>query len=122
MTSYLTRSNNYYAVFAGFVAGSVVTLLGVWLNSANTATATTPRQRKDRHNSNKNDAVNLPPGIREEQLSRHTLYFGQDGMERLKDASIVVVGVGGVGSHIAHMVLLFFSFFIYSVLMVASHC
>jgi len=46
----------------------------------------------------------LPAEIREEQLSRHTLYFGKEGMERLRNAKIVVVGVGGVGSHVAHMV------------------
>lgn len=45
----------------------------------------------------------LPIEIREEQLSRHTLYFGTDGMKRLRDCRICVVGLGGVGSHTAHM-------------------
>ena len=45
----------------------------------------------------------LPNEIREEQLSRHTLFFGQCGIKKLKEASVCVVGVGGVGSHTAHM-------------------
>ena len=39
----------------------------------------------------------------EEQLSRNTLFFGQRGQGQLKDAFVVVVGLGGVGSHCAHM-------------------
>jgi tRNA threonylcarbamoyladenosine dehydratase len=46
----------------------------------------------------------LPADIRDEQLSRHTLYFGTEGMERLKQSMICIVGVGGVGSHTAHMI------------------
>ena len=42
---------------------------------------------------------NLPWEIRQEQLSRHTLFFGPDGMERLRGARVCVVGAGGVGSH-----------------------
>jgi tRNA A37 threonylcarbamoyladenosine dehydratase len=45
----------------------------------------------------------LPTALRQEQLSRHTLYFGKAGMERLQQARICVVGVGGVGSHTVHM-------------------
>jgi len=45
----------------------------------------------------------LPADIREEQLSRHTLFFGAPGMQKLKEARVCVVGVGGVGSHTATM-------------------
>lgn len=41
-------------------------------------------------------------------LSRNSLYFsssnnGNDGMDRITNASILIVGLGGVGSHTAHM-------------------
>jgi tRNA A37 threonylcarbamoyladenosine dehydratase len=45
----------------------------------------------------------IPPELRAEQLSRRTLYFGDDGMERLRNAKVVVVGLGEIGSHTAHM-------------------
>lgn len=48
-------------------------------------------------------STSIPPAIRQEQLSRHTLYFGEDGMKSLRSARVCVVGVGGVGSHAAHM-------------------
>ena len=38
-----------------------------------------------------------------EQLSRNALFFGPDGMQKLTTAKIAVVGLGGVGSHAAHM-------------------
>ena len=37
------------------------------------------------------------------QLSRNRLYFGEAGQKALSDAFVVVVGLGGVGSHAAHM-------------------
>ena len=110
-------SSNNAAALTGFALGSAVTLLGVWLASkASTSSSNNnnSRRRNDSRSNHKSSSssssansttpVNLPPEIRDEQLSRHTLYFGKDGMETLKNASIVVVGVGGVGSHIAHMV------------------
>lgn len=45
----------------------------------------------------------FPPEIRNEQLSRHQLYFGEEGMRSLQSAKVCVVGLGGVGSHAAHM-------------------
>lgn len=33
-----------------------------------------------------------------EQLSRNYLFFGDDGMEKIRQSFVIVVGVGGVGS------------------------
>lgn len=44
-------------------------------------------------------AATIPPHIRKEQLSRHELYFGEEGMQQLHQTRICVVGLGGVGSH-----------------------
>ena len=39
----------------------------------------------------------------DEQLSRSRLFLGEAGQEALTKSFIVVVGLGGVGSHAAHM-------------------
>lgn len=43
----------------------------------------------------------IPADLRQEQVSRHTLYFGEQGMKALREARICLVGAGGVGSHAA---------------------
>ncbi|KAI9908284.1 hypothetical protein PsorP6_004407 [Peronosclerospora sorghi] len=39
----------------------------------------------------------------DEQLSRIASFFGPKGFEKVKNAFVVIVGLGGVGSHAAHM-------------------
>lgn len=36
-----------------------------------------------------------------EQLTRNCQYFGPKGLQKIQNANIIVVGVGGVGSHVA---------------------
>uniref|UniRef100_A0AAV1T6M1 THIF-type NAD/FAD binding fold domain-containing protein n=1 Tax=Peronospora matthiolae TaxID=2874970 RepID=A0AAV1T6M1_9STRA len=38
-----------------------------------------------------------------EQMSRVASFFGSEGFDNIKNAFVVVVGLGGVGSHAAHM-------------------
>uniref|UniRef100_M4B175 THIF-type NAD/FAD binding fold domain-containing protein n=1 Tax=Hyaloperonospora arabidopsidis (strain Emoy2) TaxID=559515 RepID=M4B175_HYAAE len=38
-----------------------------------------------------------------EQMSRVASFFGSEGFDNVKNAFVVVVGLGGVGSHAAHM-------------------
>ena len=45
----------------------------------------------------------IPEELREEQLSRHTLYFGEKGIQSIRASRVCVVGLGGVGSHTAIM-------------------
>jgi len=45
----------------------------------------------------------LPSEFRQEQLSRNELFFGSVGVESIARCRVVVVGVGGVGSHAATM-------------------
>jgi len=40
-----------------------------------------------------------------EQLTRNLQLFGEEGQGRIRRSFVVVVGVGGVGSHAAHMLL-----------------
>ncbi|KAJ1873629.1 hypothetical protein LPJ71_011740, partial [Coemansia sp. S17] len=41
----------------------------------------------------------------QEQLARHYVFFGQEGMAKVRDSFVVVVGAGGVGSWAALMLL-----------------
>lgn len=43
--------------------------------------------------------------LMKEQLSRNVQFFGENGQQRLQNAFIVVVGLGGVGSHAVHMLV-----------------
>ncbi|GMI36337.1 hypothetical protein TeGR_g10105, partial [Tetraparma gracilis] len=45
----------------------------------------------------------LPPNLRAEQLSRNALFFPPPGLASLQSSTVLVVGLGGVGSHAAHM-------------------
>ena len=92
-----SKAPSNVAVLASFLLGSAVTL----------AVSSVIAQWRKRNSNKKENAPttdsHMPSALREEQLSRHTLYFGTQGMDKLKSASVVVVGLGGVGSHAAHM-------------------
>ncbi|KAJ3373558.1 hypothetical protein GGF31_000399 [Allomyces arbusculus] len=49
------------------------------------------------------DAATYDESLAREQLARHYAFFGDDRMAKIRGAYVVVVGVGGVGSHAAHM-------------------
>mmetsp|Transcript_4438 Transcript_4438/g.5143 ORF Transcript_4438/g.5143 Transcript_4438/m.5143 type:complete len:458 (-) Transcript_4438:29-1402(-) len=83
------------SVISAFLVGSVVTL-----------TMTTLWNRKKKTALIKNEigfTCGISQELREEQLLRYALNFGGDGMQIIRNLKIVIVGVGGVGSHTAHM-------------------
>jgi tRNA A37 threonylcarbamoyladenosine dehydratase len=82
---------------AGATSAYVVTTL--IQNSRKEKEGTLRQRRKQKSNA----SITIPKHLREEQLSRHTLYFGDDGMESIKSSNVCVVGLGGVGSHCAVM-------------------
>lgn len=41
--------------------------------------------------------------LMKEQFSRNTLFFGDKGQAKVRGSFVVVIGLGGVGSHAAHM-------------------
>ena len=47
----------------------------------------------------------VPENIRNELYSRVASFYGPSSFEKLKGASVIVVGLGGVGSHAAHMLV-----------------
>jgi len=51
------------------------------------------------------EEYDLRDEILREQFTRNVQFFGEEGQEKVRDAFVVVVGLGGVGSHAAHMIL-----------------
>lgn len=100
---------------AGIAASTIVVGTAfVFLQEANTKDVTRRPSssqrysRGDRRHSSTHDRSDkggaaIPEELRLEQLSRHTLFFGKDGMQSIRSAKICIVGLGGVGSHTAVM-------------------
>jgi len=53
--------------------------------------------------ANEDEADVPPPEIEDEVWSRNKTFFGDDGFADIRGSFVVVVGLGGVGSHAAHM-------------------
>lgn len=94
-----SKPSSNAALLASFLLGSAATL------AISYAVKRSRKHRAQKHVGPTESAPrkSFPDGLREEQLSRHTLYFGEDGMSKLRGSSVIVVGLGGVGSHAAHM-------------------
>lgn len=114
MNARLSGQGTAFAV--GLVAGSIATLALASRNKNRESKLHTtdkndpqPAQQNDDPPSQQDPSpspTNLPPEIRSEMLSRNSLYFSSpnnEGMNRITNASVLVVGLGGVGSHTAHM-------------------
>lgn len=50
-------------------------------------------------------AQDLDDEILSEQFTRNVQFFGKEGQQKVSEAYVVVVGLGGVGSHAAHLLL-----------------
>lgn len=88
---------------SGFFAGCAATVVLQRVLTKSRASDLPPHHSEKPSSKTSRKARKIPAAIREEQLSRHTLYFGTEGMESLRKARVCVIGVGGVGSHAAHM-------------------
>lgn len=49
-------------------------------------------------------AREIPPEVEDELFSRNRFFF-EEGFQGIRDALVIVVGLGGVGSHAAHMLV-----------------
>ena len=99
----------------GLVTGTIVasTLLSFRRKSPSPDVRSTPNETSDNDAPPLQNGVHhLPQEIRSEMLSRNALYFSTSkdnstdnptGMSRIETSSVLVVGLGGVGSHTAHM-------------------
>jgi tRNA A37 threonylcarbamoyladenosine dehydratase len=91
------NSNSAQLAVASFLLGSAVTYYLSTLSKAKKV------QKEPDEKPVQKSTITIPPEMRSEQLSRNELYFGQDGMKSIVNSSILIVGLGGVGSHTAHM-------------------
>ncbi|RHY30529.1 hypothetical protein DYB32_004248 [Aphanomyces invadans] len=48
-------------------------------------------------------ATSADAALSTEQFSRICSFFGEEGFEKIQNAFVIVIGLGGVGSHAAHM-------------------
>eukprot|EP00892_Ulva_mutabilis_P005556 jgi/Ulvmu1/3372/UM156_0029.1 len=62
-------------------------------------------QSKTSCNSKSDDPPDIADPIVREHLSRNLGFFGHDGTQAVSSSRVVIVGLGGVGSHAAHMLL-----------------
>ncbi|KAL7494211.1 hypothetical protein ACHAWT_002922 [Skeletonema menzelii] len=99
MSTMSGEKNGQIAFAVGLLAGSIATYL---VTSKNKTITNAPKASTAR-----NDAAStqsMPDEIRSEMLSRNNLYFeSSNGMPDITNACVLVVGLGGVGSHTAHM-------------------
>ena len=91
------NSNSVQLAAASFLLGSAITY---FISNLSKKKKTTQEEKPDQKQT---QLITIPPEMRSEQLSRNELYFGEDGMKSIINSSILVVGLGGVGSHTAHM-------------------
>lgn len=97
--------STYKHAITGFITGSILTAaLSLFLRSRRDKEASTIKQnlqRKEHHHASQDSSI--PPDMRSEQLSRNELFFGPEGLESIKNSRILILGLGGVGSHAANM-------------------
>ena len=104
-----------YALFlSGALIGAAVTAaLAFWHTSHGFALAHKPKDRTQgsSHQSGHEQRVaavgphDLNDEIVKEHLARNVQFFGEPAMRDIAASYVVVVGLGGVGSHAAHMLL-----------------
>ena len=49
--------------------------------------------------------MSIPDEIRDELYSRVTSFFGSPNFDNIKSSFVIVVGLGGVGSHASHLLV-----------------
>ncbi|KAK8802427.1 hypothetical protein WA588_005396 [Blastocystis sp. NMH] len=65
---------------------------------------TTPFAVRSEKRASPNVLENVPEEeIHRQQFARNIAFFGEEGQKRIEDAFVVVIGLGGVGSHATHM-------------------
>jgi len=92
----------------GIALGSVLTLAISSILKARSSTSKKQTEGPKDSNENENEThrLSITSEMREEQLSRNYLFFNSSeykGMDDIVSAKVAVVGLGGVGSHAAHM-------------------
>lgn len=87
-----------------FIAGATCAVAYGWLFDRRRKSSELSSYSADkRATPSKSSTPSVPEELRQEQLSRHELYFGKKNMDLIRSSNVCVVGLGGVGSHCAIM-------------------
>ncbi|KAJ3154565.1 hypothetical protein HK101_001607 [Irineochytrium annulatum] len=101
--------NQHIKLLLAAVAGSVVTWSLIQLLSSSNSHSKAERhvvgnlKQKEKAGPERRE---IPEELIREQLARNYAFLGEDGMERLRGSFVIVVGLGGVGSHAVCIILL----------------
>jgi tRNA A37 threonylcarbamoyladenosine dehydratase len=57
------------------------------------------------HLVSKEQEQDMKEALMKEQLARNIAFLGKDGVDRVQNSFVIIVGLGGVGSHAANMLL-----------------
>jgi hypothetical protein len=96
----------YVSFFAGLCLGGV--LAAGYFTAARRASRAQPVKTlvKPRQFSGHREAgLDLKDEVIKENLSRNLLFFSSEGCSAQFNSHVVVIGLGGVGSHAAHLLL-----------------
>lgn len=63
------------------------------------------KKRSEVHSAPEGVKDEYPDEIKEELTSRVKMFFGEEGAKKLENSFVIVVGLGGVGSHCANMLV-----------------
>ncbi|KAI8619626.1 hypothetical protein BC830DRAFT_1103319 [Chytriomyces sp. MP71] len=64
-----------------------------------------PPQTQAQTNTSEHRPKDVPEELVREQLSRNYSFLGEEGVAAVRASFVIVVGLGGVGSHAAHMLV-----------------
>ena len=95
----LEKSKSSFLV--GLCVGACLAVGVVCLQKSSGATS----DQKPRHSGNHETGVDLNDEVVKEHLSRNLLFFGKEGSCAICSSHVVVIGLGGVGSRAAHLLL-----------------
>lgn len=85
----------------GLCLGACLAAGVVWLQKSSSATG----DRKPRLCNDHETGVDLSDEVIKEHLSRNLLFFSKEGSCAICASHVGVIGLGGVGSHAAHLLL-----------------
>jgi tRNA A37 threonylcarbamoyladenosine dehydratase len=86
--------------FWTFASVGVAAVCSLWYLKA---VANDAKKSKSSSKKSKTKPEEYPQDLLREQLSRNFSFIGEEGMQKLRSAFVVVVGAGGVGSHAVHL-------------------
>jgi hypothetical protein len=100
--SHCDKTSQFYIVAA---ASALLTATSIWFFSLSTNILKIKKIKSElKVNEFTNDS-SIEEQLIKEQLSRNESFLGKDSLMKVRKSFVIVVGLGGVGSHAAHMLI-----------------